>query len=285
MRRAVFWAMCGVCWTAGLLPAETLFVNNLNGRDQNDGLAAEPLSGLTGPVRSIRRALQLATSGSTIVVTNTGTPYYESLSLIGGRLSGVPRVPLTILGNGATLSGLRGLPPTAWQQETEDLWRVTFNRKGFYQLLRDGFVVTEHRPDDGGDPRATLPAGQWCAYRGDVYYRQDGITEPPLERFDYAADEMGITLYQVEHVRIVDLTVEHFRVDGINAYNMCREIVLENVIIRENGRAGLALSGTSGVLFRGGRIEANGRESALIRGRARLHVIDAEYDVEPKVLP
>jgi hypothetical protein len=283
MQRAMGCAAWGLVICAGLAQAENFFVDNVNGRDQNDGLTEEPLNALTGPVKSIRRALELVHSGDSIILANTGVPYYESLSLVGDRLGGVESVPFTIFGNGATLSGLRGLPRQGWRRVSGDLWKVTFNRKGGYFLLRDGFPLPEHRPEKTPQPLASLPPGHWCGYRGSVYFRQDGLEEPAMQRFDYAADEVGITLYQVEHVRIVDLTLEHFRLDGVNAQNMCRGIRLENVACRENGRAGIAVGGTSTVEFVQGRLEGNGRHSALITGKGLFETSEAELDVEPTV--
>lgn len=283
MRLGMGCALCGLLLCARGLPAEDYYVHNIDGRDQNDGLSDEAVNASTGPLKTIRRAMELAGTGDTIHITNTGTPYYESLSFVGERLSGVESFPFTIVGNGATLSGLRGLPRQGWRRVNEDLWQVTFNRKGSYKLLRDGLPLTEYRPETTDGILDALPPGQWCAYRGSVYFRQDGLEEPSLQRFDYAADEVGITLYHVEHVRIVDLTVEHFRLDGINAQNMCKTITLENVVTRENGRAGVAVGGTSGVSMQQSKSEGNGRHSALITGKGSLNSSETEFDVEPDV--
>lgn len=283
MRRVVLWIICGLCCSATF--AEDYYVDNINGRDQNDGLNAEPLNALTGPVKTIRQAMELVRSGDAIHLAHTGVPYYESLSFVGNRLSGVEAIPLRLFGNGATISGLRGLPRQGWQRISADTWQITFNRKGSYRILRDGVPLPEFRPEKDADVLDSLPPGQWCSYRGSVYYRQDGLEEPGLQRFDYAADEVGITFYHVEHVRIVDLTVEHFRLDGINAQNICHGISLENVISRENGRAGLAVSGTSTVVMQGGRLEKNGRHAAIITGKGTLETSEAEFDVEPTVKP
>lgn len=285
MRRASLWAVFGLCCATGFVAAENYYVSNLDGRDQNDGLAEKPLNALTGPVKTIRRGIELAGTGDTIVIANTGEPYYESITLVGNRVSGIGRLPFTIRGNGATISGLRQLPKEGWRRIGPELWQVSFNRKGFYYLLRDGFRAPEYQPDNLTDILETLPAGHWCAYRGTVVWRQQGINEPTEDRFDYAADEMGITLYHVDNVKIVDLVVEHFRVDGINAHNMCSEIVLENVTCRENGRAGLAVGGTSKVVFREGKLEANGREAALVTGKGLLTVENSDLDAEPTVKP
>jgi hypothetical protein len=276
-------ALAGLLIVSSITSAENYYVDNLNGRDRNDGLTDVPLNSLTGPVKSVRRALELAGSGDSIFLTNTGVPYYESISLVGLRHSGVLNVPTTIYGNGATLSGLRGLPRQGWRQVNADTWEIRFTRKGFYRLLRDGFPLPEHRPDDASRLLESLPPGQWGAARGSVYFRQDGLEDPTMQRFDYAAGEVGITLYQVEHVRIEDLNVEHFRLDGVHAQNMCRDITLSNVTSRENGRAGLAVGGTSSVQLRNGRLEGNGRDSALVTGKGLLEVVGSQIDVEPTV--
>jgi hypothetical protein len=265
--------------------AGNYFVNNRSGRDQNDGLSEVALNALTGPVRSINRALELAGSGDAVHVADTGTPYYESLSLVGARHSGAKNVPFTIYGNNAVISGLRQLPSKGWREASDGIWQVSFNRKGYYFLLRDGVALPEHRGEASANILETLPPGQWCAFRGAVFYRPNGFVIPTQDRFDYAADEMGITLYQVEHVKIVDLTVQHFRVDGVNAHNMCVGITLENVTSRENGRAGLAAGGTSSVTLLNSKLLGNGRDSALITGKASLDVRESELDVEPSVRP
>ena len=281
LRRWLCGVVCGAWALAGSASAENFYVDNLNGRDINDGLTQVPLNALTGPVRSINRALQLAGSGDTISIANTGRPYYESLALVGHRLGGVQHVPFTILGNGATLSGLRQLPRSGWRRVTPELWQVSFTRKGFYRILRNGLSAPEFRPDSQEGILESLPPGQWCVWKGSIYFRQDSIVEPPEERFDFAADEVGITLYQVEHVRIVDLKIEHFRLDGIHAQNMCQAIELEGITSRENGRAGLAVGGSSSVMFLAGRLSKNGRHSALITGRGRLEIEASRLDARP----
>lgn len=283
--RQIVCVIVGYAMFVGVANAENYFVNNRSGRDQNDGLSEVALNAVAGPLQSINRALELAGAGDAIHLADTGTPYYESLSLVGARHSGAKNVPFTIFGNNATLSGLRQLPRYGWRRVSPDLWQISFNRKGFYFLLRDGFALPEHRGEDSASILETLPAGQWCAMRGSVFYRQEGLVEPAAERFDYAADEMGITFYQVEHVKILDLTVQHFRVDGVNAHNMCRDVTLENVTSRENGRAGLAVGGTSKVTLLDGNLAGNGRDSAIITGRGLLDVQTSNLDVEPTVRP
>ena len=65
--------------------AKIYYVDNRLGSNLYDGEAAEPGGGNLGPTRSIGKAIELAGRGDTIIVKNTGTPYFESLSLAGKR--------------------------------------------------------------------------------------------------------------------------------------------------------------------------------------------------------
>ena len=77
--------------------AATLYVDNHLGSDRNDGVTPEVVDVRTGPVRSISRALNLAKPSDTIVITNTGKPYYDNITLSGERLSGSQLGPLRII--------------------------------------------------------------------------------------------------------------------------------------------------------------------------------------------
>lgn len=105
--------------------------------------------------------------------------------------------------------------------------------------------------------------------------------EPPSQRdFGIAFHDVGLTLYHVYNVRIVDLTLRHFRLDGVSAHSLCRNIVLENVTSTGNGRAGLFVGGTSGVEAVNCTLSGNRRHELLIRGR---HAV-ARVTPEPKHL-
>ena len=60
----------------------------------------------TGPVKTIGRALEIAVSSDRVVLANTGQSYRESVSLVGSRHGGAHARPLTIVGNGASVSVL-----------------------------------------------------------------------------------------------------------------------------------------------------------------------------------
>ena len=86
-------------------------------------------------------------------------------------------------------------------------------------------------------------------------------------------------------MRIVDVTLRDFRFDGINAQNMCEDVKLENVTCINNGRAGLAVSGSSHVEVVGGRVTGNGRHQVRIVHPAGAELRDVTLDGEPTVVP
>lgn len=263
--------------------AGDIYVDNLIGNDMFDGMLVQPTDQGSGPVRTLRRAMHLAGFGDRIVLTREGGVYYDSLSLTGKRHSGTSERPFTIIGNGATLSGARAVPPEGWRRTGPDLWKLTLTRKGFYRLMRDGRSLPELQPEANINPLETLAAGQWTAWRGDVYFRAEN-DPPTTQSFAYSADQTGLSLYQVEHVRIVGLTLRDFRFDGLRVQNMCRSVTLENVNCLNNGRAGIAVSGSSRLEMVGGSLAENGRHSLLVSNPAAANLQDVTTDVEPTVI-
>lgn len=264
--------------------ASDIYVDNLVGDDAFGGRSSVPTDFGAGPVRTLSRAMQIAGFGDQIILTRAGAVYYDSLSLTGTRASGSPNYPFTIIGNGAILSGQRAVPPAGWRKAGPDLWKLTLTRKGFYRLLRDGSPLPELIPEGSADPLANLLPGQWTATGGSLYFKADGDV-PSSQAFSYAAEQTGLTLYQVENVRIVDLTLRDFRFDGIHAQNMCRNVRLENVTCVNNGRAGIAVSGTSKVEIIGGKVEGNGRAQIRIANHGNANLENVTMEGEPTLIP
>ncbi len=267
--------------------ARIIFVNNRMGSDVFDGAREIGINEQTGPVRTIGRALKLAKKFDEIVVANTGVPYYESISLVGEQHSGSPDRPFRIVGNGAVLSGAAGIPPSAWEEVGTDLWRVTPYRKGHYQLIRRGKAVDELRPGpmERWKELPDLQEHQWCAWKGAIYYRSERLGEPAEQRFAFARKGCGITLYSVHDVVVTGFSIQHFRVDGVNANDLVINAWLANLISTQNGRSGLVVSGASTVHLISSRIEQNRDYSIWLREAAALSVEESEFDVQPVVEP
>lgn len=285
MHRAIFAFVLAAASGGVAAEGADVFVDNLTGSDIFDGRVSKPMDAASGPVRSLRRAMQIAQYGDRVILTRPGAVYYDSLSLTGPRNSGSKNFPFTIIGNGATLSGMRAVPPEGWQKAGSDLWKLTLTRKGYYRLFRDGQPLIAAKPYEGERiSLESLSVGQWTAQAGSLYYRGDGEA-PSTQSFSYAAEQTGLTLYQVENVLIKDLTFRDFRFDGIHAQNMCRQIQLENVTCMQNGRAGVAVSGTSRIEINGGRIDGNGQFQIRIASPAQAELHNVSMDGEPAVVP
>ena len=248
--------------------AGEIYVDSSMGRDAYDGASVEARGANSGPVATLARAVQLAQFSDVIVLRNTGIPYYGSISLTGERHSGTRYHPFVIEGNGATISGLRAVPPGSWQRIGPKLWKLTLTRKGYYRLLRNGRSLPEYVPEDGLEPFSKLKPGYWVAWRGSLYFRQDGDNPPEDQAFAFAADQTGISLHQVSNLLITNVTLQHFRFDGLHAQGLCDGIVLDNVTSIENGRAGIVSSGASRIELFGGKIAGNGRHQLLVVDRS-----------------
>ena len=267
------------------LLAENIFVNNATGADRNDGSAAETVGTFAGPVRTISRALQLAKPSDAIVLANSGTPYFDEVTIDGRRLSGTEARPFRIVGNGAILSGAMALPPGAWEEVGRDLWRVKPHRKGHYQLVRNGAAVPELRQaaDETWAELPELAENQWCVWKGAIYLHAEHNVDPGEQNFGIARGQCGITLHAVRHVRISDLTIQHYRLDGINVHDRASNVMLSNVALVENGRAGLTVAGSSTIQIAGAKTQGNRDFSMLVQEAAAVDVQETEFDAEPTV--
>ncbi len=267
------------------LRAATLYVDNVNGSDAFNGRSARPISDEVGPTRTIRRALELAGPGATISILNRGRPYHESIALVGRRLSGHGPSRFIIEGNGATLDGSRPVPPAAWRARENGLWEVRLWRKGHVLLVRDGNIVPRTQCPHGiPRPLLELPAGRFCVHHGRVLYRPEPLELPFEQSFRFAALDVAITLYAVEHVEIRNLNIQHFRLDGITAHDRCHNVRLIGVASEGNGRAGLTVGGTSRVSAIGCRFRNNQQHSVRIEEFAVVELQNCDLDVAPSVI-
>ena len=269
----------------GTASARVVYVNNRIGADQSDGSSQQVIGEFAGPVWSISRALELAGRGDSIHITNTGVPYYDSLTLVGRRVSGSPLRPFRIIGNGAVLTGAMKLPPSAWQAVGTDLWKVVPYRKGHFQLVRDGKALPEVRPTDVAAwvrvPK--LPADRWCVFKGAMYFQAQRNVDPAEQAFAIARRDCGITIMDAHDVRISGLMIRHFRLDGIQLHDRAESITIDNVVLTGNGRAGLTVRGSSFVDVVQSAVRGNREFSILIEEFGGAEVVACEIDVDPTV--
>jgi hypothetical protein len=260
--------------------AKVIYVNNRTGSDVNDGRSAEVGALRAGPVRSLERAAVLLRPGDIVEIANTGDPYFDSLRLIGGSVSGVESHPTIIHGNGVILDGSEPVDPNEWDALGKGLWRLEPRPKGWFQLVRGDEAVSE-APHVNTAARPNPKLGTWSVWRGAIYYRALPEELPPLEPYRIATREAGIFLYGVHDVVVQNLTVRHFRLDGVNAHDQTRHVLLLNIVSEKNGRSGLFAGGSSSIVIQGGATNGNREASLLLQERAKADVREVKLDAEP----
>jgi hypothetical protein len=255
--------------------ARDIFVSNTEGDNRFTGQYSQNLPDLTGPVRTISRALKLAHRGDRIVVKNTGEAYRESLSLVGGRHSGDSYAPFTIEGNGAILDGSAPVPPKVWEHYRGPVFRFRPPRLDHQQLFLDDRPVPRVIADRLADDPPELKPLEWCLWGGHIYFCIEPTKMPDDYPLTCAAKPVGITLFHVDRVAIVDLTIQGFQLDGVNAHNSARRVSLAGLTCRGNGRAGISVGGASHVNVEACLLGNNGRAQLLTQPISETHVYNS----------
>lgn len=271
MRTLGGWILCGAAalFAAGSdAAARDIFVHNQAGDDRSNGSTAEQIDEKLGPVRTIRRAVQIAQKCDRIVVANTGVPYRECITLQGGRNSGLPGVPFILEGNGAVLDGSRKLSFSDWHPVGKDLFGYYPKKITYTRLYLDGKPAEQVPVPADAKSLPKLEPKQWARFGGVVYFR----VEPTkmIDDYDLSASQhdVGVTLYQVEHVIVANFVVQGYRLDGFNAADNMRDALVEGVVSRGNGRSGLTVAGSSRLTVAGSVLGDNAEAQLRVEGHS-----------------
>ena len=251
-------------------PARDVLVSNVSGDDRNTGHDWQSTAERIGPIRTIRRALELTQFGDRVVLANTQQPNRESVGLVGVRHGGGKFTPFILLGNGAILDGSAPVPPV-WEHFEEAVFRFHPNAGGPQQLfLRDRPVPLVPADFNAGRPPKLKPL-QWSLVQGEIYFCVEKDKLPADYALTYTSKETGITLYHVEQVAILDLIVQGFRLDGINL-NTARSVQIKGVTSRGNGRYGIAVGGASQVDIEDCTLGQNARAQLFTAANSETHL-------------
>jgi hypothetical protein len=261
---------------SNIAPGAIIYVNNVIGDDRANGIFAEAGGPGDGPVLTIRRALEIARGTDSISIANTGTPYFESVTLDRPDLAGSAAYPFIIEGNGAVMRGTRPLPPEVWRRVGEGTYRYQPYRKGHYQLAVSGVVADEVVSVDGLSVPPLQPL-QWCAIRGLVYFRVAPLKFIDQYEIEAPLFNVGFGLHNARHVVLRNLNVEMYRLDGVAVTGNSRNVRLVNIRSTGNGRAGLSVSGTSQVLVSGLDLIGNREVGQLELLKGRLTELPAAH--------
>lgn len=250
-----------------------IFVDNISGDDRNTGSAAALKEGSTGPIFTIAKALRIARKGDRIVLKNTGVPYRESITLQGANNSGLQYLPFIIEGNGAVLDGRANIPLDGWKHATGDIYCFAPTYKSYQQLYIEDRPAERAQIDNVADIIKLQPL-QWSLVDGMIFFRAEKDHGPGSYNLTYSAQRTGITLYEVRHVKIVDLTVQGFQLDGINVHSNCYHTDLIAVTSRGNGRSGVSVGGASRATISKSLLGDNGTVQLRGEGFSKTTVID-----------
>jgi hypothetical protein len=263
--------------------AAELFVNNLAGDDFNDGAAPVTEALGRGPCRTIMRALRLARAGDRVVLAKTDEPYRESITLHGGNNSGTDYSAFVLDGNGATLDGSIAVPDDQWKHVEDDVFKFRPFYLHYQQLFLGDVPAKRRRMDRETGDLKTLVPNEWCIYKQAIHFRTDGQKPPQQYPLRLAVQPVGVTLYECENVAVVNLVVQGFRIDGVNAHDDVRGAVLSGLTCRGNGRSGIATGGSSRVEITGCLLGNNGEVQLRSEGRAITKV--ERSDLVPGDMP
>jgi hypothetical protein len=180
-------------------------------------------------------------------------------------------MPFVLAGNGAVLDGSRGVRDRAWEHFRDDVFRFQPERMAYQQLFRDGRPVERvYLKSPLGIP--PLEPVQWCLRDGYIYFRVENGRLPEDYKLSYASETVGITLYQAQHVVVSDVTVQGFQLDGVNAHDSVTDCLLTGITSRGNGRAGIAIGGSSHVELDSCLLGNNGAAQLLVQALAAVSV-------------
>jgi hypothetical protein len=255
--------------------ARDIFVDNVAGDDRRDGSTVAVSGRAGGPVRSLRRALSLSEGSDRIILTATGEPYRESVTLQASKHTGLPTRPFTIVGNGATLDGSAPVPEDAWSHFEGNVFRFRPPRTSFQVLFLDGKPLVKRFVDrEAGFPE--LQPLEWCLFDRYVYFRVEKDKLPSHYDLSHTALPVGITLYEARNIVISDLVVQGFQLDGLNLHDSVFNATLVGLTCRGNGRSGISVGGASRVKIIACLVGNNGAAQVRTEGFSRTEILNCD---------
>jgi len=270
-----------ILWIVSLIvptsvSARDLYVNNVAGDDHQQGNSPDLSSTESGPTRTIRQALRLARFGDRVILANTGQPYTEFISLEGPDNSGSAMMPFVLEGNGAVLDGSRFVPPDAWQPIDRNVLAFRPPWISYCLLFVDGKPASRLESADASQLSLLQPM-QWDLVNQQIALRVPDDHLPSDYKLSYTALPVGVTLYGVRNVVIRNLTIQGYRLDGVNAHDNAFEVDLIGLTCRANGRSGVSIGGASRVNVRKCVLQDNG--NVQLRTEGWSHAIVNESQV------
>lgn len=263
--------------------ARNVYVDNVGGDDGATGEYPQSTPERSGPVQTLDKALRIAARGDRIVLKKNDQPYREPISLSSGRHGGFPSLPFTIVGNGAIIDGTAPVPERLWEHFQDHVYRFQPRRLRHQQLFLDDRPLVQVPAVHSANAPPKLDALGWCLFRGHIYFAAEASKRPEDYNLTYSKQQTGVTLAHVRHVKIIDLIVQGFGMDGINAATDAQKTTLARVTCRGNGRSGISVGGASSVTIEQCLLGDNGEAQLLTFEYSQTRIYDSQF--LPKTAP
>jgi hypothetical protein len=130
--------------------------------------------------------------------------------------------------------------------------------------------------EDAAGKMPALEPKQWLLAHASIYFRVEPDHLPMDYNLAYAQHQVGLSLYRVHDVAILDLVVQGFQQDGINAHDATRSLLLARVNCRGNGRSGIAVTNSAQADLDHCVVGDNGQAQVLLEGHSDTHVSECE---------
>lgn len=251
--------------------AVDLFVNDQKGKDENSG-ARDIATGPDGPLKTIKRALEVCKPGDVIHLAKTDTPYHQDIEIRDG-LSGTRERPIIIDGHGATLSGCTMIRADEWTHIGGGLYRndklladifprvkpVNEPLLWRFFFLFDGKISRMGKSGKSEHPPLPKPGdlrpGEWTYDQDEMafFVKIDASKKLADARIEYPDLINGLKTSdgKCEHIIVRNLTVTHFHNDGFNINGATKHFRLENVQAIECGDDGISAHTDSEIVVDG----------------------------------
>jgi hypothetical protein len=269
-------ALASLVFIATPATARDIFVDNVLGDDRKGGRSPDWRAPGGGPCRSIAKALRIAQPGDRIIVTNTGMPYRECLSVQGARHSGEASYPLQIIGNGATLDGTMALAEAQWEYVSGTIFRTHPARMSYQQVFLDDVPAVRRQPAAGAV--ITLAPREWCLVDGWLYFACDKDRLPQNYNLTCCLHPAAFTLYDVHDVIIDNFVIRGYYLDGVNCHDNVTRSDLIGLDCQYNGRSGISIGGASRVRIDSCTAAGNGAAQIRTEGYSITLLVENQLD-------
>jgi hypothetical protein len=223
-----------------------VYVDNIKGDDAKSGLSKEE------SVKTLKKAVAILRrqKDKTLIMENTGTPYYETLRI--SRFPTTAKSPLTVEGNGAVISGLKLIPAEKWEKQNT-VYFAPYTRRG---ALNPYLVINGKELVRVKGKEKLTPYTHYWAKEGVYFMPEEGKNISSYKLYGTVLAS-GFAVSHTSYIVCNNLVAEYFSNDGFNVHGDCQALVFNNIVGRYNGDDGFSVHEDVGSTVIGGHFFGN----------------------------